>query len=56
MDDDYIMGLIAQYTQKSSTHKLTRQQLINLLSSSANLMGERDDIIAYIRVCNAPPD
>ena len=27
---------------------MTREQLINLLSSSANLMEERDDIVAYI--------
>merc|ERR1711991_11257 len=31
-----------------SKHKMTRVQLINLLSSSANLMEEREDIIAYI--------
>lgn len=49
IDYDYIIGLIAKYTQdKPSKHKMTRQQLINLLSSSANLMEERDDIIAYI--------
>ena len=27
---------------------MTKEQLINLLSSSANLMEERDDIVAYI--------
>lgn len=49
IDYDYIIGLIAKYTQdKPSKHKMTRQQLINLLSSSANLIEERDDIIAYI--------
>lgn len=49
IDYDFIMGLIAEYTQnKPSKQKMTREQLINLLSSSANLMDERDDIIAYI--------
>jgi len=49
IDYDYIIGLIAKYTQdKPSKHKMTREELINLLSSSANLMEERDDIIDYI--------
>ena len=49
IDYDYIIGLIAKYTQdKPSKHKMTRQQLINLLSSSANLMEEKDGIIDYI--------
>ena len=49
IDYDYIIGLIAKYTQdKPCKHKMTRVQLINLLSSSANLMDEREDIIAYI--------
>ncbi len=50
IDYDYIMGLIANYTQnKASKQKMTRLQLINLLSSSANLMDEREDIIDYIK-------
>jgi type I restriction enzyme R subunit len=32
---------------------MTREQLINLLSSSANLMEERDDIAAYIHSLQA---
>ena len=49
IDYDYIMGLIAKYTQgKPSKQKMTKEQLINLLSSSANMMEERDDIVAYI--------
>ncbi len=49
IDYDYIIGLIAKYTQdKPSKQKMTREQLINILSSSANLMDEREDIIAYI--------
>lgn len=50
VDYDYIMGLIAQYTRnKPSKQKMTREQLINVLSSSANLMDERDDIKDYIQ-------
>ncbi len=49
IDYDYIMGLISNFTQnKPSKQKMSRAQLINLLSSSANLMDERDDIAAYI--------
>lgn len=49
IDYDYIMGLIAKYTQKKyPKQKMTKAQLINLLSSSANLMDEKEDIIAYI--------
>lgn len=49
VDYDYIMALIARYTQSKPTkQKMTKEQLIQLLSSSANLMEERDDIVAYI--------
>ena len=50
IDYDYIMRLIAQSTgdDTPSKHKMSRQQLIDLISSSANLMEERDDIVAYI--------
>ncbi len=49
IDYDYILGLISEYTQKKSTkQKMTREQLINILSSSANLLEEKEDIIAYI--------
>ena len=49
IDYDYIMGLIAQYTQNpSAKQKMSREQLIGLLASSANLMDEREDITAYI--------
>lgn len=54
IDYDYIMGLIAKYTQNTpSKQKMTREQLINLLSSSANLMDEREEIIAYINTLEA---
>jgi type I restriction enzyme R subunit len=48
IDYDYIMGLIAKLTQTTSKQKMTRQQLIDLICSSSNLMDERDDIVAYI--------
>ena len=49
VDYDYIMKLIAKYTQSTpKKQKMTRDQLIGVLSSSANLMEERDDIIDYI--------
>jgi len=54
IDYDYIMGLIASSTDdKPSKHKMTRQQLIDLISASANLMDERDDIVAYINSLQA---
>ncbi|HRI01955.1 MAG TPA: type I restriction endonuclease subunit R [Saprospiraceae bacterium] len=50
VDYDYIMNLIAQYTQNTpKKQKMTRDQLIGVLSSSANLMEEREDIIDYIK-------
>jgi type I restriction enzyme R subunit len=49
IDYDYIMGLISKYTDdKPSKEKMTREQLINILSSSANMMDERDDIADFI--------
>lgn len=53
IDYDYIMGLIAKSTQKTGKQKMTRQQLINLISANANLMEEREDIIAYINSLKA---
>ncbi len=50
VDYDYIMNLIAKYTQGTTKkQKMTRDQLIGVLSSSANLMEEREDIIDYIK-------
>ncbi|TGN09349.1 type I restriction endonuclease subunit R [Leptospira ilyithenensis] len=53
IDYDYIMGLIARYTQKTSKQKMSREQLVGLLSSSSNLMEERDEIIEYIGTLKA---
>jgi type I restriction enzyme R subunit len=48
VDYDYIMSLIAKSTQAGGKQKMTREQLIELIGSNANLMDEREDIIAYI--------
>ncbi len=49
IDYDYIMSLIASTTDdKPATQKMTRQQLIDMISASANMMNERDDIVDYI--------
>lgn len=49
IDYDYIMGLISKYTQSEpKKQKMNKQQLVDLLCSSSNLMDEREDIIAYI--------
>lgn len=48
IDYDYIMELIARYMGAPSKIKMTKEQLISLVSSSANLIDERDDIVAYI--------
>lgn len=50
VDYDYIMNLIAKYTQGTpKKQKMTRDQLIGVLTSSANLMEEREDMIDYIK-------
>ena len=49
IDYDYIVGLIAESTQETTKEKMTREELIELISANANLMEERDDIIAYIK-------
>ena len=49
IDYDYIMGLIARYTNSGNSKQLvTKEQLISLVASSANLIDERDDIREYI--------
>lgn len=53
IDYDYIMKLIAQYSQGKSKQKMTRDQLIGLLTANSNFMEERDDIIAYIKTLKA---
>jgi type I restriction enzyme R subunit len=50
IDYDYIMGLIARYTQqKPGKLTLNREQLIGLIQSDAKFLDEREDIAEYIR-------
>ena len=54
IDYDYIMSLISKFTQSEpKKQKMSREQLINMLCSNANLMEEREDIIAYINMLKA---
>jgi type I restriction enzyme, R subunit len=54
VDYDYIMELIAKYTQtKPSKQNVTRAQLVGILSSDAKLMDERNDIVDYINSLEA---
>jgi type I restriction enzyme R subunit len=49
IDYDYIMNLIADSTQKKpARQKMTKAQVISLLSSNANLMDEQEDLTEYI--------
>ncbi len=49
IDYDYIMNLIADSTQKKpAKQKMTKSQVISLLSSNANLMDEQEDLAEYI--------
>lgn len=48
IDYDYIIKLISQSTQSTKTEKMSREQLIDLILSDANLIDEREDWIAYI--------
>ncbi len=48
IDYDYIMNLVAKHVGDPLTWKMTKEDLINLIRSSANLLEEREDIIDYI--------
>ena len=54
IDYDYIMGLIARFSAKGpGKSKMTREELIGLISSDAKFMNEREDIAAYIGTLKA---
>jgi type I restriction enzyme R subunit len=54
IDYDYIMGLIAKFSAKGpGKAKMTREQLIGLISADAKFMNERDDIAEYIGTLQA---
>jgi type I restriction enzyme R subunit len=49
IDYDYIMNLIADSTQKKpAKQKMTKAQVISILSANANLMDEQEDLTEYI--------
>jgi type I restriction enzyme R subunit len=49
IDYDYIMNLIADSTQKKpASQKMSKAQVISLLSANANLMDEQEDLTEYI--------
>ncbi len=50
IDYDYIIKLIANYAQAPEKHEMTREELISLLKSNANLMDERDELIEFINI------
>jgi type I restriction enzyme R subunit len=54
IDYDYIMGLIAKFSAKGpGKSKMTRKQLIGLISADAKFMNERDEIAEYIGTLKA---
>lgn len=49
IDYDYIMNLVADNTQKKpAKQKMTKAQIISLISANANLMEEQEDLTDYI--------
>ena len=49
IDYDYIMGLLARYTQEQpGKQKMSRDELIGLILSDAKFMDDHEDIKAYI--------
>jgi len=54
IDYDYIMGLIARFSQQPpGKQKMSREQLVGLIQSDAKFMDEREDIAAYIATLRA---
>ena len=58
IDYDYIMGLIAKFSagefgKAPGKAKMTREELIGLISADAKFMNERDDIAEYIGTLKA---
>ncbi|GCA49927.1 type-1 restriction enzyme R protein [Sinorhizobium sp. KGO-5] len=54
IDYDYIMGLIARYSEATpGKQKMSREELIGVIQSDAKFMDEREDIAAYIHTLKA---
>lgn len=49
IDYDYIMALLARSQGKPAKGKMTREQIIEMLSACSNMADEREDMVAYIR-------
>ncbi len=48
VDYDFIMGLIARYTQNFKKQKMTKEELLGIIESDAKFVDEKEDIRAYI--------
>lgn len=48
IDYDYIMGLLAKYTNGTTKHKITKAQLIATITTDAKFIDEKQDIKDYI--------
>jgi type I restriction enzyme R subunit len=54
IDYDYIMSLMKRFSEKpAGKSRMTREELISLISSEARFMNERDEIADYIRTLKA---
>ena len=54
IDYDYIMGLMTKFSAKGpAKSKMSREQIIGLISADAKFMNERDEIAAYINTLKA---
>ncbi len=55
IDYDYIVGLMARYSQQGAGTKqrMSREELIGLIQADAKFINERDDIAAYINTLKA---
>jgi len=54
IDYDYIMGLIARFSQQTpGKQKMSREQLVGLIQSDAKFMDERENIAAYVATLKA---
>jgi len=53
IDYDYIMALIARFSQQTGKQKMNREQLIGLIQADAKFMDERESITDYVRTLKA---
>jgi type I restriction enzyme R subunit len=54
IDYDYIMALIARFSKQTpGKQTMSREQLIGLIESNANFLGDREDITEYVRSLEA---